>query len=70
MIDCETNQYNSNVYLSGFHFQNVCFPMCSKAQIHFTYTFCGYVGAINVRIAIIIYGQMLNALGFALALLQ
>ena len=41
-----------------------------KHKIHFTYKFCGYVGAITVRIAIIIYSyvQMLNALGFALAL--
>ena len=44
--------------------------MYETHKFYFTYKFCGYVGAITVRIAIIIYGQILNALGFALALLQ
>ena len=32
MIDWEKNQYNSNVFLSAFHFQNVWFMVCIKAQ--------------------------------------
>ena len=65
-------------YKSKWNFWSPCLwspwtrlhPVCMKARIPFYVQVLGVWWAITVRIAIIIYGQNLNVLSFALALLQ